>query len=61
MQHEEYSFLLTNILPCKDRVYDIVIIQENAGQWEPIFSHILYIEKHILITHNYAYLMQRFL
>ena len=29
------------ILPYKDRIYDSVLIRENAGQCKPVFSHIL--------------------
>ena len=38
----EYGFSLTRILPYKDKIYDFVLIQENKGQWKPVFSRILY-------------------
>ena len=28
------------ILQFTDRIYDSVLIQENTGQWEPVFSHV---------------------
>ena len=37
----EYGFSLTRIHPYKDKIYDSVLIQENTGQWKPVFSHIL--------------------
>ena len=40
----EYDLSLTRILPYKDRIHDSVFMQENTGQWETVFSHILYNE-----------------
>ena len=37
----EYGYWLTRILSYKDRIYDPALIQENNGQWKPIFWHIL--------------------
>ena len=37
----EYGFSLTCNLPYKDRIVDSLLIQENTGQWELVFSHIL--------------------
>ena len=28
----EYGFSLTHILPCKDKIVDFILIQENNGQ-----------------------------
>ena len=37
----ECGFSLTRILPYKDRMVDSILIRENAGQYKPVFSHIL--------------------
>ena len=37
----EYRFSLTGNLPCKDRIIDSVLIQENTEQIKPLFWHIL--------------------
>ena len=44
------GFWLTCILP-KDRIYDSVLVRENAGRQKPVFWHILrrdYCDKKIL-------------
>ena len=38
---QEYVFALTRTLPCKDRIYDSVLIRENTGQRKPVFLNIL--------------------
>ena len=37
----EYGFSLIRILAYKDRIYDSILIRENTGQQNPVFSHIL--------------------
>ena len=32
----ECVFLLIRILPYKDKIYDSVLIVENAGHWKPV-------------------------
>ena len=34
----EYRFSLTRVFLYKDRIYDFVLIQENTGQWKPIYA-----------------------
>ena len=43
---QEYGFSVTCILPYKDKIYDFVLKQKNAGHGKPAFSHILYSELH---------------
>ena len=35
---QDHGFLLTPVLPY---ILDFVLIWDNAGQWKPVFSHIL--------------------
>ena len=37
----EYGFSLTRIFPYKKKIEDFVLIQENVGQWKPVFLRIL--------------------
>ena len=37
----EYGFSSTGILLYIDKIVDFVLVQENAGQWKHVFSHIL--------------------
>ena len=37
----EYGFSLTRTIPYKDRIFDFVFIEKYAGQWKPVFWHIL--------------------
>ena len=39
---QKYRLSLTCILPYIDRIVDSVLIRENASQWKPVLSHILY-------------------
>ena len=38
----EYGFSQTRILPCKEKIYDFVLVPENTGQWKP-YSRIFYV------------------
>ena len=37
----EYEFSLTSTLPYKDSIIDSLLMRENTGQWNTIFSHIV--------------------
>ena len=37
----EYGFSMSRMFPCKDKIVDFVLIQENTGQRKPVFSQIL--------------------
>ena len=41
-----YGFSLTDISPGKDRIYDSVLLQDNAGQRKPVFWHTLHSVAH---------------
>ena len=44
---QEYRFLLTHILPCKNRIFNsdricsCALIQDNIVQWKPVFLHFI--------------------
>ena len=37
----EYKFSLTRILQYKDKIKEFALIQDNTGQWKPVFLHAL--------------------
>ena len=42
IKYARIRVLTDGILPYVDKIYDFVLIRENAGQWKPVSSHILY-------------------
>ena len=53
-----YEFFTTRVFPRKGRIYDFVLIRENARQRKPVFWHFLCSVcfsnvHHFLTQHNY--------